>query len=84
LFSLTLKTYIKWIGGSGLGVDSGGGFSYIVSSWLMEEGWNPTFMTSYTATFCPTSVKKYRGVFGGGLLQYFIGIAILTRFGEAC
>ena len=25
--------------------------------------------------------KIYRGVFGGGLLQYFIDIAILTRFG---
>ena len=26
----------------------------------------------------------YIGVFGGGLLQHFISIAILTRFGEAC
>ena len=50
----------------------------------MEEGRKPTVMTSYIATFCLTSLKIYRGVFGGGLLQYFIGIAILTCFGEAC
>jgi len=50
----------------------------------MEEGRKPTAMTLYIATFCPTSLKKYRAVFGGGLLQYLIGIAILTRFGEAC
>jgi len=50
----------------------------------MEEGRKPTAMTLYIATFCPTSLKKYRAVFSGGLLQYLIGIAILTRFGEAC
>ena len=64
--------------------DSSGEFSYIVSSWLIEEGRKPTVITLYIATFCLTSLKKYRDVFGGGLLQYFIGIAILTRFGEAC
>jgi len=53
-----LKTRIKWIDGGGLGEDSGGGFSYIVSSWFMEEGRKPTVMTSYIATFCPTSLKK--------------------------
>jgi hypothetical protein len=74
------------VGGSNLGEDSNRGFSYIISNWLMEEGRKPTVMTSYIATFCLTSLKKniYRGVFGGGLLQYFIDIAILTRFGEAC
>jgi len=34
---LTLKTYIKRIGGSNL-VDFNGGFSYIISSWSTEEG----------------------------------------------
>ena len=84
-----LRIYIKWIGGSNLGEDSDGGFSYIISSWLMEEGRKPTAMTLYITNFCPTSSKKkniyiYIGVFSGGLLQHFIGIAILTRFGEAC
>ena len=50
----------------------------------MEEGQKPRVMMSYITTFLPASLKKYIGVFGGGLLQYFIGIAILTRFGEAC
>jgi hypothetical protein len=58
--------------------DSDGGFSYIISSWLIEEGRKPTVMTSYIAAFCPTSLNKNRGVFGGGLLRYFIGIAMLT------
>jgi len=37
LFLLTLRTRIKWIGGSNLGEDFDGGFSYIISSWLIEE-----------------------------------------------
>ena len=69
-----------------MGEDSSGGFSYIISSWLIEEGQKPTVMTSYITAFCPTSSKKYIyiGVFSGGLVQHFVGIAILTRFGEAC
>jgi len=69
LFLLRL-TRIKRIGGNNLGKDSSGGFSYIVSSWLMEEGQKPTFITLYITTFCPTSSKKniYIGVFSGGLL----------------
>jgi len=68
-----------------LGEDSDGGFSYIVSSWLMEEGQKPTVMTSYITAFAQLPQKNmYIGVFGGGLLQHFISIAILTRFGEAC
>jgi len=55
----------------------------MISSWLMEEGQKPTVMTSYIATLCLTPSKKIC-VFSGGLLQYLIGIAILTRFGEAC
>jgi len=54
--------------GSNLEEDFNGGFSYIISSWLMEEGRKPIAMTLYIATFCPTSLKKYKGVFGGGLL----------------
>jgi hypothetical protein len=52
----------------------------------MEKGQKPTVMTLYIATFCLTSLKIYIyiGVFSGGLLQHLIGIAILTRFGEAC
>ena len=37
--------------------------------------------------FLPSFLKNiyiYIGLFSGGLLQHFIGIAILTRFGEAC
>ena len=78
------RTRIKWIGGSNLGEDSDGGFSYIISSWLIEEGQKPTVITSYITAFCLTSSKNiYIGVFRGGLLQHFISIAILTRFGEA-
>jgi len=71
-----------------LGEDSDGEFSYIISSCLVKEGQKPTGMTSYITTILPNFLKKiYTGVFSGsrsGLLQYFIGIAILTRFGEAC
>ena len=56
----------------------------MISSWLMEEGQKPIVMTSYIATLCLTSLKKYICVFSGGLLQHLIGIVILTRFGKAC
>jgi len=49
----------------------------------MEEGQKPIVMTLYIATLCLTSLKKYIGFFSSGLLQHLIGIAILTRFGEA-
>ena len=81
-----LRTRIKWIGGSKLGEDSDGEFSYIISSWLIEERQKPTVMTLYITTFAQLPQKNI-GVFNGslnGLLQYFIGIAMLTRFGEAC
>ena len=48
-----------WIGGSDSGEDSDGGFSYIISSWLMEEGQKPTVMTLYITTFYLTSLKLY-------------------------
>ena len=83
---LTLRTRIKRIGSNNSGDNSNRGFSYIIGSWLMEEERKLTVITSYIATFCLTSLKifRYRGVFGGGLLQFFIDIAILTCFGEAC
>jgi hypothetical protein len=35
--------------------------------------------------FLPNFLKNiYIGVFSGGLLQHFIGIAILADFGKAC
>ena len=80
--SLMLRMRIKQIGSSNSGEDFSRGFSYIISSRLIEEGRKPTVMISYIATFCPNSLKKY--VLNGGLPQHFIGIAILTRFGEAC
>ena len=40
LFLLMLRTCIMRIGGSNSGEDFDGGFSYIISSWLMEEGQN--------------------------------------------
>jgi hypothetical protein len=52
----------------------------------MEERQKPTVMMSYITTFAQLPQKNI-GVFNGsldGLLQYFIGIAILTRFGEGC
>ena len=67
-----------------MGEDTNRGFSYIISSWLMEEGQKPTAIMLYITTFCPASSKKKLGVFNGGLVQHFVGIAILTRFGEAC
>ena len=59
-------------------MDFDGGFSYIISSWSTKEGQRPTDMASYITTFCSTSSKKYiyTGVFSGGLLQHFVGIAI--------
>ena len=83
-FVLMLRTHIKRINGRNLGEDSDGGFSYIISSWLMEEGQKPTVITLYITTFCLTSLKISIGVYSGSLLQYFIGIIILTRFGEVC
>ena len=77
---LTSKMYIKW---RGVGEDFNRGFSYIISSWLMEEGQKPTVIILCIATFCLTSSKK-KCIFSGGLLQYFIGIAILTYFSKAC
>ena len=77
---------IKLIGSGNLGKDFNKGFSYIISSWLIEEGQKFTVITLYIITFYLTSLKKYIyiGVFSGGLLQHFIGIAILMCFGEAC
>ena len=69
-----------------MGEDSNREFSYIISSWLIEERQKPIVMMSYITTFAQLPQKKI-GVFNGslnGLLQYFIGIAILTRFGEGC
>ena len=82
---LILRMYIKRTGGSN-SVDFNRGFSYIISSWLMEEVQKSTDMTSYITPFYSTSSKIYIyiGVFSGGLLQYFVGIAILTCFGGAC
>ena len=54
----------------------------IISSWLMEEGQKPLVITSYITTFCPTSSNIYIGIFSGGLLQHFIGIAILVRLAD--
>ena len=69
LFLLMLRARIKRIGGSNSGEDSNGGFSYIISSWLMEEGQKPTVITLYITPFCLTSLKKvYIGVFSSGLL----------------
>ena len=59
LLLLILRMCIKLISGSNLGEGFDGGFSYIISSWLMEEGQKPTAMTSYIMTFCPTSSKIY-------------------------
>ena len=56
---LTSGTRIKPIGGGNLGEDFDEGFSYIISSWLIEEGQKPTVMTSYITTFYPTSSKIY-------------------------
>ena len=44
--------------GSNLEEDSNGGFSYIISSWLIEEGQKPIVMTSHITAFCPTSLIK--------------------------
>ena len=79
-----LRTRIKQISSSNLGEDSNRGFSYIIGSWLIEEGQKSIVITLYITTFYLTSLKIYIGVFSGGLLQYFIGIAILTRLGEVC
>ena len=53
-------------------VDFNGAFSYIISSWLAEEGQKSTDIASYIS------------VFSGGLLQHFVGIAISTCFGGDC
>ena len=49
LFSLMLRTRKKRINGRNLGEDSNGGFSYIISSWLMEEGVR-VLLAPYSAT----------------------------------
>ena len=36
-------------------MDFNGGFSYIISSWLTEEGQKSTDMASYITTSCSTS-----------------------------
>ena len=59
LSSLTSKTRIKQIGGSNLKKDFNGGFSYIISSWLIKKGQKLTVMTLYIMTFCPTSSNIY-------------------------
>jgi hypothetical protein len=38
-------------------VDFNGGFSYIISSWLTEEGQKSTDMASYIMTSCLTSAN---------------------------
>jgi len=52
-----LRTRIKWIGSSNLGEDSNRGFSYIIGSWLIEEGQKPIVMMLYIITFCLTSLN---------------------------
>jgi len=56
---------IKRIGSSNLGEDFNGGLSYIISSWLIEEGQKPIVIILYIITFCLTSLNIY---IGGGLL----------------
>jgi len=80
-----LRTRIKRIGGEDSGEDSNKGFSYIISSWLMEEGEERTAIMLYITASCPTSSKKYIQCFcSGGLGQHFVGIAISRCFGGAC
>ena len=55
---LTLRIYIKRIGGSNLGEDSDREFSYIISSWLVKEGQKPIGMMLYITTFLPNFLKK--------------------------
>src|SRR6266702_3882895 len=76
LFLLMLKIYIKYTGGSDL-VDFNRGFSYIISSWLMEEGQKPTDMALYITTFCLTSLKIYILVF---LVVAFCSILLALQF----
>ena len=57
LFLLILGTRIKRISGRSLGEDSNRGFSYIISSWLTEEGQKSTDMASYITTSCLTSLN---------------------------
>ena len=54
---------MKQISSSNLGEDSNGGFSYIISSWLIEEGQKPIVITLYITTFRPTSSNIYIYVF---------------------
>ena len=58
LFLLILRTHIKRIGGNNLGQDSNRGFSYTISSQLVEKGQKPTVITLYITTFCLTSLIK--------------------------
>jgi hypothetical protein len=80
-----LGTRIKRISGGSLGEDSNGGFSYIISSWLIEEWQERTTVTLCIMTFYLTSLNKICGrCFWGYLLQYFVSIMILRCFGGAC
>ena len=57
--------HIKRIGGNNLGEDLNRGLSYIIGSWLIEEGQKPIVIILYITTFCLTSLNIY---IGGGLL----------------
>ena len=50
---------IKRIGGSNSGEDFNGGLSYIIGSWLIEEGQEPIVIILYIITFYLTSSNIY-------------------------
>jgi len=56
---------IKRIGSSNLGEDFNRGLSYIIGSWLIEEGQKPIVIMLYIITFYLTSLNIY---IGSGLL----------------
>ena len=63
LFLLILRTRIKQISSSNLGEDSNRGFSYIIGSWLIEEGQKSIVITLYITNFLSNFLKKYIYVF---------------------
>ena len=71
-----LRTRIKQIGGSNLGKDFNGGRAETYSHNVIHNSFLPNFFKK--------KKKGDIGVFSGGLLHYFIRIAILTHLGEVC
>ena len=58
-----MRTRIKCIGGEDSGEDSNKGFSYIISSWLMDEAQECTAMMSYILQLLAQLPQKIYSVF---------------------